>query len=57
MRKRKVSLDQIENVSIPGWVLCEVEGCGWCIPNERGSFPAYCEHLRTEHVDGSPVER
>lgn len=48
--QHKVPLDQIANVTIPAVVACEVEGCSYLIPNERGSFPAYCEHLTT-HTD------
>lgn len=47
----QVSLDQIASVNIPKWVLCEVVGCGWTTENTRGSFPRYCEHVRTHTVE------
>lgn len=50
MDKREVPLDQIASVNIPKWVLCEVHGCGWTTPNTNGSFPRYCEHVRTHTV-------
>ena len=50
MDEHKVPLDKIEKVTIPAVVACEVPGCSWLIPNERGSFQEYNHHL-CQHTD------
>ena len=53
----RVPLDQIAYVKTPKWVLCEVVGCGWTTENTAGSFPRYCEHVRTHTVEEWETKR